>query len=233
MVSYPPFADVKLHAEAVAGALRAAGVPSSVTASIRTKALRTARKQGGQHATNRRLRWQEDPLHPQFATELDSNIVLVKLSAQIFCFDNAPTFPTSLTRVRKEAKAIASSLKSTLEEKYLGHRIEPGTFRDSLLLEHFSFDELVAEGLSPVAGHSGFHIGHEDPTLKPKHQPQNIAWRSFRSNLIQGNMTLPQARLYFVRMIARYFELGELEVVGQESVAPDVTLDELSDDGTG
>ena len=80
------------------------------------------------------------------------------------------------------------------------------------MLETFDFGDLAREGLEPVHGHSSFHMGHEDPTQAPKHTPSNINWRTMRSNLIQGNMTLREARIYFVKLIARYFELGELEI---------------------
>lgn len=99
-----------------------------------------------------------------------------------------------------------------LEDKYLGHALVSGSYRDKLLLERFRFADFIAEGLAPTAGHSSFHIGHEDPTLSPRHQPDNVGWRTYRSNLIQGNMTLRAARIYFLKLIGRYFELGEIDV---------------------
>ena len=47
-------------------------------------------------------------------------------------------------------------------------------------------------------------------------------------------MTLPQARLYFVKMIARYFELGELQVIGEAPPAAltDPDPDSLDEEGT-
>lgn len=216
-----PADQVDLHFAAMAAALRAAGIPGNVVGAIRTKALRTGRKVTGEFATNRDPRWTLDPNHPQYGTELDCKIIFVKLAAQIFCFDNAPAMPKELTRVSKEIKAIAPSLQSICEDNYLGHPIRKDTYRDALLLERFDFNDLVAEGLNPVHGHSSFHIGHEDPTRKPKHTPDNVGWRTFRSNLIQGNMTLRQARIYFVKLIGRYFELGEIHIDGEapETVA--------------
>ena len=81
-----------------------------------------------------------------------------------------------------------------------------------MLLERFNFQDLIAEGLNPVHGYSSFHIGHEDPSIQPKHKPTNISWRTARSNLIQGNMTLRESRIYFIKLIGRYLELGELDV---------------------
>lgn len=201
MVTYPALPDVELHYVAMRAALRQAGLPAKTIQSIATKALKTGRKVTGEYATNRDPRWTLDPNHPQYGTELDCKIIFVKLAAQIFCFDNAPQLPDDLRMI--------------LEASYLGHPIAPGTYRDKLLLERFDFNDLVAEGLNPTHGHSSFHIGHEDPSLKPKHRPDNVGWRTFRSNLIQGNMTLREARIYFLKLIGRYFELGEINIEGE------------------
>lgn len=182
----------------VKAALLAAGVPAGVLRAIETRALRTGRKTTGEHATNRDSRWKLPPTHPQYGTEADCKAIFVKLCAQIFCFDKAPALP--------------EPLKGHLEEFYVGHPIMPGTHRDSLLLERFDFDVFLDEGMNPKHGYSLFHMGHEDPTLKPKHQPENVTWRTFRSNLIQGDMTLREARIYFVKLIGRYFELGEIDI---------------------
>lgn len=219
MPNYPALPDVEKHAVAMGAALRAAGVPAKIVGAIRTKALLTGRKVTGAFATNRDPRWSLDPAHPQYGTEADCKIIFVKLAAQIFCFDNAPPMPTALSRVPADVKALAPTLQSICETQYLEHSIASGSYRDSLLLERFDFNDLVAEGLNPVHGHSSFHIGHEDPTLKPKHTPENIGWRTFRSNLIQGNMTLRQARIYFIKLIGRYFELGEIHIDGEAAAA--------------
>jgi hypothetical protein len=74
--------------------------------------------------------------HPQYGTEHDYKIILVKLCAQIFCFDNAPI--------------LAPDFRNVLETRYLGHEIEPGSYKDKLLLEGFDFNDLVNEGPSKV-----------------------------------------------------------------------------------
>lgn len=199
MVDYPELPQVTVDMKLVRAQLRSAGVPDKIISGIQTRALRTGRKITGEHATNRDSRWKVPETHPQFAPELHCKIIFVKLCAQIFCFGGAPEIP--------------EELREHLKEHYLGHDVRPGTFKDSLLLEHFDFHALVAEGTSPLHGHSAFHIGHEDPTLTPRHHPDNIGWRTFRSNLIQGNMTLREARIYFVKLIGRYFELGEIDIV--------------------
>ena len=42
--------------------------------------------------------------------------------------------------------------------------------------------------------------------------PENISWRTMRSNLIQGDMTLRESRTKFVELIGRYFDLGEVTI---------------------
>lgn len=197
MATFPPLDDVQTHTKEVRRLLLANGVPSRVISAIQTKAYRTGRKVTGEHATNRDARWTLILTHPQYGSEYDCKVIFVKLCAQIFCFDNAPE--------------LHEPLKGALQ-LYLDEPIAPNTYRDKLLLERFDFNDLVAEGLNPVHGHSSFHIGHEDPTQKPKHTPNNVGWRTFRSNLIQGNMTLREARVYFLKLIGRYFELGEIDI---------------------
>jgi len=86
----------------------------------------------------------------------------------------------------------------------------PGIYRDALTKERLDYNDFLDEALTPQRGRSKFHIGHDDPSRSPKHVPGNISWRSERSNLIQGDMTLSEARTKLVELIARYFDLGEV-----------------------
>ncbi len=99
-----------------------------------------------------------------------------------------------------------------LLEAYLGKPIKRGRYKDALLLEALDYQTMRDDALAPVHGASVYHIGHENPTLSPRHIPENISWRTSRSNLIQGNMTLRQSRIYLLKLIGRYFELGELDI---------------------
>jgi hypothetical protein len=90
MPTYPPLSEVEQHIKLVRKALRDAGVPQKTIKSIQTKALKTARKQTGEHATNRASRWTLAAVHPKYATQHDCKIIFVKLCAQVFCFDGAP-----------------------------------------------------------------------------------------------------------------------------------------------
>jgi hypothetical protein len=194
---YPELDQVRTDLKAAKAALRASGVSQKLITSIETKALRTGRKQTGEHATNRQSRWAINPGNPQYATELDCRVIFIILCAMMFEFDHAP--PLAL-----EAR--------TLFEFYLGKQIVAGTYQDALLLEKLDYNELRDDALAPQHGYGVYHIGHQDPTLIPRHVPKNVAWRTSRSNLIQGNMTLREARIYLLKLIGRYFELGELDI---------------------
>ena len=186
-------ADIKL----VKTALREAGVPSKLLAAITTRALRSGRRQTGRFRSNREPRWHLEPDDPQFGTETDCKTILLRLYATLLEFDGAPTADPAVV---------------ALLEKTLGRTLVPSSLRDELTLEKLSYPDVVAEALDPTPGVSPVHIGHRDPGLKPRHVPDNVEWRTERSNLIQGNLTLREARTKLVELIARYFELGEVTI---------------------
>lgn len=185
--------------------LRDNGFPPKLISAIETRALRSGRRQTGVFQSNRNSRWNlihSHPEHgtdPQYGTEEDCKTILIILLLTTLEFQNAPD--------------IEDDLVPELSNRYLGREIEKDSFRDSLLLEFLDFQQLLAESENPRHGHSEFHIGHLEPKREPKHSPDNIAWRTLRSNLIQGDMTLREARIYIIKLIARYFELGEIDVV--------------------
>lgn len=198
-VAYPTDLDtVVTHRKNLRTALLAAGVPRKLLDGIETRALRSGRRQTGQFQSNRGSRWQLHPDDPQYSSVLDANIIYIKLMAMLLEFKNAPS--------------VSPDVLLLLEKSYLGRKIVAGTYKDTLLLEEMDYQDFVRETENPVKGRSNFHIGHEDPTAKPKHHPDNISWRTHRSNLIQGDMTLRQARIYIIKLIGRYFELGELSI---------------------
>jgi hypothetical protein len=90
MPDYPELEQVRLDFTAAKAALRAAGIPAKLIGSIGTKALRTGRKQTGEHATNRQNRWTINPANPQYASERDSLIIFMILCAMMLEFENAP-----------------------------------------------------------------------------------------------------------------------------------------------
>jgi hypothetical protein len=184
--------------------LREYGFPSNLISAIETRALRSGRRQTGNFRSNRQSRWtliHDDPVKgtdPQYGSEEDCKTILIKLLLTTLEFRNAPE--------------IDDHRIAEMSERYLNKPLTPGKFRDALLLEFLDFQTLRAEADNPTHGYSEFHIGHLNPKRVPKHVPENIAWRTFRSNLIQGDMTLREARIYIMKLIARYFELGEIEI---------------------
>lgn len=178
-------------------ALGRLGMPAALIRAVETRALRSGRRMTGQFRSNRQSRWNLDPQDPQYGSEQDCKAVLVRLLLQVLEFDGAPP-------VTQEVSDIAL--------KYLGRGLAPGSYCDPLTRERLSYPAIVAEATDPRHGISGFHIGHENPQAQPKHVPENVNWRSARSNLLQGDLTIREARTKFVELIARYFDLGEVRI---------------------
>jgi hypothetical protein len=203
--TFPALAVVDSDIKRLKKVLRDEGFPNNLISAIETRALRSGRRQTGIFKSNRDPRWRlihDDPTHgtdPQYGSELDCKVILIILLLTTLEFRNAPH--------------IVNPIINELSMRYLGRALRRNGYRDSLLLEYLDFNALRAEADAPTHGHSQFHIGHQDPTRVPKHAPINVAWRTLRSNLIQGNMTLRQARIYILKLIARYFELGELDII--------------------
>lgn len=173
-------------------------MPKRLLAAIETRAMRTGRKLTGQHRSNRASRWTLSPEDPQFGTREDCQTIFIRLLAMLMEFADAPRLPREIEE---------------LLERYLGRPLQRDSYRDSLTLQRLSYAVVFAECETPRPGHSVLHIGHRDPRLRPKHVPTNVEWREARSNLIQGEMTLDEARTRFVELIARYFGLGEVHIV--------------------
>jgi hypothetical protein len=181
--------------------LRQAGVPDRVLAAVRTRAQLSGRRTTGEFQSNRGRRWLLRPEDPQYGSEADCKIIELRLLGMMLEFVNAPD-------VGDDARDLLA--------RYLGKRPEPGAYRDVLTLERLDYNHFANE--VPTPGRSEFHIGHEDPTRRPRHVPDNISWRTLRSNLIQGDMTLVLARTRLVQLVARYFGLGEVTIHPDEIV---------------
>jgi len=197
-------AELKRDSRKLKKLLRENGYPDKLLSAIDTRALRSGRRQTGTFQSNRQSRWTlthnapNTGTDPQYGTEEDCRTIQLILLLTTLEFKNAP--------------AIDDPLIDELSQHYLERQLKPESYRDSLLLEQLDFQTLKVEALDPSHGKSEFHLGHEDPTRVPKHVPENVAWRTLRSNLIQGDMTLREARIYIIKLIARYFELGEIEL---------------------
>lgn len=185
----------------VRSAMRAIGVPENLLDGVRTRARRTGRRQTGSNKTNRASRWNLDPSSPQYGTHEDCKAIELRLLAMMCEFTNAPDVDDDIR---------------TILAKYIGRMPIANTYRDALTLERLDYMDFLWEAQNPSHGESKFHIGHDDPTLSPRHVPGNTSWRTKRSNLIQGDMTIPESRTKFVELIGRYFGLGEVTVVPDE-----------------
>jgi len=204
MVNRYPLEEIDKDLKSLKKILRDNGFPANLISAVETRALRSGRRQTGIFKSNRNSRWtliNDHPEHgtdPQFGTEVDCKSILLVLLLTTLEFKNAPE--------------IRDPLISQLSIKYLSRELLRESFRDVLLLEYLDFRQLLDESMNPRHGSSEFHIGHIEPKLVPKHVPDNISWRTLRSNLIQGNMTLREARIYILKLIGRYFELGEIDI---------------------
>lgn len=196
-----PTEDLDRDLRRVRAGLRQARVSDRLLRSIETRALKTGRRLTGQWPTNRAARWRLDLAHPQYGSESDSKTILLRLFGMMLEFRNAPTVDAGTQEIL---------------EAYLGRPIQEGNYRDPLTLERLDYLQMLAETESPEHGRSEFHLGHRNPQANPRHVPENVEWRSARSNLIQGDLTLREARQRFVELIARYFELGEVTIEPEE-----------------
>lgn len=181
--------------------LRAAGVPDRVLNAVRTRAQLSGRRTTGEFRSNRGRRWLLRTEDPQYGIEADCKIIELRLLGMMLEFVDAPD-------VGEDTR--------TLLARYLGKLPVAGTYRDVLTLERLDYNHFANE--VPTPGRSEFHIGHVDPTLRPRHVPDNVSWRTLRSNLIQGDMTLVEARTRLVQLVARYFGLGEVTIHPDEIV---------------
>jgi len=195
----PDLSELKKDYRTLKRILRESGIEEKVFRKIQTTARRSGRRQTGRYKSNRESRWKLNPNDTQYGTEEECCLIELKLIAQLFEFKDA-------TDVPEEAKSLIS--------KYLGHQPVKGSFRDALTKESLSYTEFIEEIMNPTPGRSKYHLGHEDPTISPRHISLNISWRTARSNLIQGDLRLDEARARIVEIIARYFDLGDVRIEG-------------------
>lgn len=120
---------------AVRRGLRQAGVPAGVVTAIATRALRAPRRKTGAFPANRQARWTLSPSHPDYGTERDCKVMLLRLYGMMLEFRNAPQ---------------VDSVTRQVLEKYLGKTIQPGTYEDALTLERLDYGRLVAGAAAPV-----------------------------------------------------------------------------------
>lgn len=161
--------------------LRKINFPRKALSSIETRALRSGRRQTGQYTSNRKSRWKLEEGDPQYGNEQDCKIILIDLLAQLSLFED-------------------SEIDPAIFEGYLQHE---RPYLDPLLLKPLNYKDFLFETLNPVHGNSNYHLGHINPKIHPKHIPGNVRWMYRKSNLIQGDMTLQEAKIELLEISER------------------------------
>jgi hypothetical protein len=167
-------------------AMKAAGVPVKLIASIDRKCLLTPRRQTGRidRRTNRNPRWSIAPDHPDYAPEHGAHLVRLRLFLEMLQMVNAPV--------------VDEELMKTLSLTHLGSPLPTGPTKDPLTDEPLDFIDLVNDVVhKPKHGYSKFHIGHQDPRFHPKHLHQNVHWQFKTSNDFQTTMDIRVARIAY------------------------------------
>jgi len=172
--------------KSVRSGLRKAGVPSRLISSISTRATRSGRRQAGQFRSNREPRWKLSPNDPQYGTEDDCKVIELQLLGMMCEFVNAPD-------IDEQTRNVLAA--------YIGHPPVPGTYRDALTNERLDYNDFLDATLNLGSGRPKFYVGYDDPSKQPKHTPDNVSWRSGRSNAFQGDMTLSEARTQLIEAV--------------------------------
>lgn len=136
-----------------------------------TSGLVPGRPQDGADG-NRRNRWLFEPDHRFYADEVTATLVEVRYYCQTISMDKFPSLPTN-----------------TLEDSFLwliDHKMAAGNYLDPIQKIHFDFDEVISEPKSIQSGH-----------LHPldrggRHDPTNTFLIFYRSNQLQGNLTIEE-----------------------------------------
>ncbi len=121
---------------------------------------------------NRINRWLMDPTHKFYADEVTACLVEVKYYLQALSMNDAPELPDE-----------------TLKDAFIwlvGHKIEPGTFRDPIQLEPVSISAILHDARLIQSGH--IHPLDRDG----RHEANNATLMLARSNQIQGNQTVEE-----------------------------------------
>jgi hypothetical protein len=179
-----PIRELREDIGQLVGDLRAAGVPRKLLESIARKSLKTPRRQTGRvdRRTNRHLRWSVSPDHPDYSSERDAHLVLLRLLIDLVAMRSAPD--------------IGGDRIAELSRKYFDGTTAGRATSDPLTGEILDYRGLVQDIVEkPQHGYSKFHIGHQDPRSHPKHLPGNVRWQLKTSNDFQGRMDVRVARI--------------------------------------
>lgn len=156
-----------------------------------TSSIVPGRPQSGSDG-NRRNRWEFEVGDKYFATEINATLVEIKYYLQTLSMENAPEI---------SSKSIMSAFKWLL-----GHDIKPGEYLDPIQLKPIDFIKFYLEPSIIQSGHlipldrGGTHI------------PSNTFLMLYRSNQMQGNMTLDELIQLMREIVLRHdtIQTGEL-----------------------
>lgn len=147
---------------------------------------------------NRRLRWLFEPSHKFYADEINATLVEVRYYLQTLSMTNAPALPPG-----------------SIQDAFVwltGHRIEPGQYRDPIQLIDMDLLQFAADTRGVVSGH-----------LVPldrggRHEPANAFLMLYRSNQLQGNLTVQELLELMDDILARHRDAQALGTAPEQQV---------------
>lgn len=138
---------------------------------------------------NRRLRWLFEHTHKFYADEITATLVEIKYYCQVLSMNNAPELP-----------------KNTIQNKFIwlaGHQIIPGGYLDPI--QKIPIDLKVI-----ISDLRNIHSGHLVPLDRGgKHEPKNAFLVLYRSNQLQGNLTLAELLALMKDILAKHTAITE------------------------
>lgn len=134
---------------------------------------------------NRINRWLLEPDHKFYASEIIATLVEVKYYLQALSMEGAPDISTY-------------GLVSLFSPWLLEHDLKPSEYHDPVQLDLLNFRDFMADPRSIQSGHI-FPLDRGG-----KHHPVNTFLMSFRSNQIQGNLTVEELLELMRAIVAKH-----------------------------
>ncbi|WP_310481476.1 hypothetical protein [Chamaesiphon sp. VAR_48_metabat_403] len=134
---------------------------------------------------NRTARWLLDVKHKFYATEVLATLVEVKYYLQTLSMEGAPD-------------TSKYGLSTLFTPWLLEHKVDPGKYSDPIQLDPINFNDFIESPRSIQSGHI-FPLDRGGV-----HHPSNTFLMLFRSNQIQGNMTVDELLKFMRRTISRH-----------------------------
>lgn len=157
---------------------------------------------------NRRSRWLFESGHKFYATEIMATLVEVKYYLQTLSMEGAPPLPPN---------SIQNSF-----DWLLGHEVMPGKYFDPIQLIPMKLDDFINDPRSIQSGH------YIPLDRGGRHVPDNTFLMLYRSNQIQGNLTVAEL-IYLMGEIVKRHNIKESSVISPipDQVLPQLPLESL------